>query len=196
MTLWLIGTLALAGGDPCADAKKVDAAKAELKALFDADQADHEANVEKLEKLDAKRAKSAEKLAPYACEGQTRYWAGVLLYRSRDPGVLEQAYELGKAAMAEHLNEGPWLTAVSFDKWQISRGLEQRFATQMTTVAGRGACLYPVAADSTDQERATYGLPPLKDAFRRVLDANGYDKEPATAQAVEAKKLWCDPDQW
>ena len=55
MTLWLIGTLALAGGDPCADAKKVDAAKAELKALFDADQADHEANVEKLEKLEQLR---------------------------------------------------------------------------------------------------------------------------------------------
>ncbi len=154
----LMLSLALAGGDPCADTKKVDEAKAELKALFDADQADHEANVEKLDKLDAKRAKDGEKLAEYACSGDAKFWAGALMYRSREPEVLEKAYEMGKSAMMDHVRTGPWLTAVSFDKWQVSRGLEQRYATQMTTVEGRGACLYPVAADSTDEERKTYGL--------------------------------------
>lgn len=195
--IWMvIASLALAGGDPCADGKKVADAKAELEAMYTADQADHEANVDKLDKLDAKRAKDAQKLAAYACEAQTRFWAGALMYRSRDPEVLEVAYELGKAAMADHLNEGPWLTAVAYDKWQVSRGLEQRYATQMTTVEGRGACLYPVAADATDDERAAYGLPPISDAFRRVLDANGYDQEQATAEAIGRKKLWCDPEQW
>ncbi len=190
------GALALAGGDPCADPDRAAAAAAELKALYEADRADHEAGVDKLDKLDAKRVKAALKLAPAACTGEAKFHAGALLYRSRDPEILEQAYELGKAAMAERVREGPWLTAVAYDKWQISRGLPQRFATQMTTVEGRGACLYPVAEDSTDEERATYGLPPVADAYRRVLDANGFDREPATAEAVEAKKLWCDPEQW
>ena len=195
--IWmLIGSMALAGGEPCSDAKKVADAAAELEEMFKADTADHEANVEKLDKLDAKRAKDAEKLAEYACEAQTRFWAGALMYRSREPEVLEKAYELGKAAMADHLNEGPWLTAVAYDKWQVSPGLEQRYATQMTRVEGRGYCLYVVAADATDKERAAYGLPPIVDAYRRVLDANGMEKEDATAEAVARKKLWCDPEQW
>lgn len=192
---WILAA-AFAGGDPCADAAKAQKAADELKALWQQDQADHEANVEGLAKLDKKRVKAAKKLAPMACTGEAKFWAGALLFRADDPELLEQAHELGKAAMMEHVRTGPWLTAVTFDKWQVLLNLPQRYATQMTNVEGRGACLYPVVPDSTDEERATYGLPPIADAFRRVLDANGLQQEPATADAVAAKKLWCDPSQW
>jgi len=192
----VLASLALAG-DVCADEAKAAEAEAELQALWEADQRDHEEGVDKLDKLDAKRAKEGAKYvkAGRVCTPKARYFAAALMARSRDADALMQSYELAKAAMMDGVEGAAWRTAVSYDLWQVSRGLEQRYASQMVSQGGR-VCLYPVMADSTDAERVQYGLPTLVDAYRRVLDANGFTREAATEASVGGKQLFCELKPW
>ncbi len=39
-------------------------------------------------------------------------------------------------------------------------------------------------------------MPPVTDAYRRVLDANGFTDEPPTYETVYSKELLCDLKAW
>ncbi len=198
MMVWMFGIgLAMAGGDPCEDAAKAGEAAAELAALVQAGKDDRTNKEPKLEKNDASRVKSAVKYqsAGLLCTAEDKLNAAYLIQWSMDSKTLEMGHNLAKEAMMAHVHTAPWLTALTYDRWQVSRGLEQRYASQMVEQKGR-ICLYPVKADSTDDERKAYDMPPVADAYRRVLDANGFTQEPATAVAVTGKDLFCDLKAW
>lgn len=193
---WML--LSLAGaGNPCEDAEKAAELTAEVQALFDADKAEHEAPTDETEKNDAKRLKALSKLEKSGlCTVEDKLNAAYVLYRSRKADDLHRGHEYAIEAMNAHLHSAAWMSAISYDRWQVSQGLQQRYGSQFTVRPDGRTCMYPVAADATDAERKQYSLPPIQDAYRRVLDANNYTGDAATAASVEARRLFCDLRAW
>ncbi|NCG20558.1 MAG: hypothetical protein GWP91_16235 [Rhodobacterales bacterium] len=196
--IWMFAIgLAMAAGDPCDDATKANEAAAELAALVQTGKDERAATADKLDKNDAARVKSALKMkdSGLLCKPEDKLHAAFLIQWSMDSETLEIGHNLAKEAMMARVHTAPWLTALTYDRWQVSRGLEQRYASQMVSNK-KGVCLYPVKADSTDQERMAYDMPPVTDAYRRVLDANGFTDEPPTYETVYSKELFCDLKAW
>ncbi len=186
--------------DPCADQGAVDAAAAELLENYTTDRVDHEGaeRPTDLAKRDKDRLKTVAKLVDKGlagCTADAAMHAAWVMQRSKEAGQLEAAYKLAQKAMEASVQNGAYLAAVTYDLHQVSRGAKQRYATQMASMNGKH-CIYPVATDSTDAERAQYGLPTLEEAFRRLLNANGMEQDQPTAEIIELRGLWCDLKPW
>ena len=195
--IWMLTMGLDMAGNPCADEAKASETAAELAALVQTGKDERTAKDDKLDKNDASRVKAAVKMndSGQLCTPEDKLNAAFLIQWSMDSKTLEMGHNLAKEAMMAHVHTAPWLTALTYDRWQVSRGLEQRYASQMVANK-KGVCLYPVKTDSTDEERKAYDMPPIADAYRRVLDANGLTAEPATFEAVAGKELFCDLKAW
>ena len=190
----LLAAPAQAKGDPCADEAAVAEASAQLKALHEADDADHKAPTTATEEAGDKRAKEVAKLVKkgLVCTPQDKWYAASVLRRSDKARDVATAFELAEASMMAHVHSGAWLTAMLFDLREVTLGQPQRYGSQMGK-KGAKTCLYPLATDATDAERAQYDMPPISDAYRRLLDANNLTQAPATWDAVDEADLWCEP---
>ena len=198
MILALFTSLALAG-DFCDDTEKVEELQAELQALWEADRADHTESRDpgKLAKLDKSRSSDAYKLhtGEKLCNAQSKFYAAALMVRSEQKKVLDVAYGVAKETMLEHVHGSAWLSAVAYDRRQVSQGLMQRYGTQLNQINNK-VCLYPVEEGVTDSERKTYDIPPIAETYRRVLDANGLTREAAVWESLDAHDLVCDLKVW
>lgn len=79
-----------------------------------------------------------------------------------------QAHEL--ALQAVELGHGPparWLAAAAYDRWLMHQSLPQKFGTQYHAVEGRWD-LYEVDPATSDEERARWDVPPLREAMDRA----------------------------
>jgi hypothetical protein len=198
MILALLTTFAMAG-DFCAVPDKVEELQTELSALFDVDRDDHASNryPAKLAKLDKQRSAYGYKLhkSGKLCNADMQFFAAGVMVRSEKRVILDAAYTIAKVAMMEHVHRSAWLTAVAYDRRQISQGLPQRYGTQLNMVDGK-VCMYPFEAGVTDSERKQYDIPPIVDAYQRVLDGNGLDRELPTFETLDAKDLFCELEMW
>lgn len=175
---------------------KAAAAAATLEAHWKADLADRENLDPNTPKHDAKRLKAVSKLDRKGaiCSPESAYHAAWVLQRSTEISDLERAHVLARQAMNARIDNGGWLSAVTFDLLQVASGRPQRYGTQLRSESDR-VCMFPVAADATDQEREMYQVQPIVEAYRNVLTRNALSVEP-TSQALDRHELWCELKPW
>jgi hypothetical protein len=187
-----------AGAAPCDDEGEVAARSAEIKAIYDAgeaERADRSADAKSVLKRDEARVKQVASLDKQGqlCTADDKWYAAWVMTQADSEATLERAHELAQEAMAAHHGNGAWLVAFTFDLKRVFGGYLQSFGTQ-TRVNERGQrCLIQVEPDFTDEQRKEYGQPPLAEAYRKILDANGFQGDEATLDRVERRGLSCPP---
>jgi tetratricopeptide (TPR) repeat protein len=147
------------------------AANAELRKLFEADQADRSpgpATMEGWKEVSARdeqrRARVKELIAEGALEeGADFLAAGFIFQHGRTPEDFAMAREMGAEAARRGNPGGLWLAAAAWDRWLMNAGRPQRFGTQYKSdgPAAKEMKLYTVDPSVTDEERARWGFPPL-----------------------------------
>jgi len=196
--VWIgLTSTALGAKDPCArDSDSMAEVSSELLVLYQGTRQDYAEQSPDQDANNKKRIKTVWKMhkAGEVCTPLNKMHASWVLSRSRDVEHNRVAHEYAKEAMMHHVQEAAWLTAVSFDRWFVSRGMEQRYGTQRTVENGR-MCLFPVKEGATDQERVQYGHQPIAEVYQVILDANAIEG-PATAATLRQRNLFCDLKPW
>lgn len=79
------------------------------------------------------------------------------------------------ALRASELGHRParWLAAASYDRWQMYQGKPQKYGTNYV-YDGREDRLWDVDPTTTDEERASWDVPPLAEQIRKAQEANRY----------------------
>ncbi len=196
LALFLSGS-AYGAKDPCArDSDDMAATSGELLSLYQGTRKDYEEQAPDQDSNNKKRIKTVWKMhsAGHICTPLNMMHASWVLSRSRDVDQNAVAHEYAKEAMMHHVDEAAWLTAVSYDRWFVARGMEQRYGTQRSVENGR-LCLYPLKDGATDQERQQYGHQPIAAVFKAILDANE-ETGPAIAATLRQRNLFCDLKPW
>lgn len=88
------------------------------------------------------------------------------------------AHELARASADGGHAPARWLAAAAYDRWLMHQGEPQHFGTQYFSMAGGPLRLWEVDLATTDDERAQWDVPPLRDALDRV----GGQVQPASVQ--------------
>lgn len=84
---------------------------------------------------------------------------------STDPKIFEQAHEFAQQAVNMGSKVTRWLYAASLDRWLVSQGKLQKYGTQFDSQTGE---LLPTNASTSDEERASFGIPPLAKLIERT----------------------------
>ncbi len=81
------------------------------------------------------------------------------------------AHEFAEEAVSMGDGSARWLYAATFDRWLLSSGRAQKYGTQFKEVSkGKWELAEPIDPTVTDENRANYNVPPLKDALRRYKE--------------------------
>jgi len=101
------------------------------------------------------------------------YRAAMLFQHGTEASDWRKARELALRAVELHpeYREAKWLAAAALDRELIRTGKRQRYGTQYRDVGGRLE-LYPVDPATTDEQRAQWGLPPLREAQEAAAQMN------------------------
>ena len=142
----------------------------ELRALFEADQADRHGMNDDLARRDLeRRARLDELLAAGAVRSaEDHFHAAMLLQHGYALDDYRRAHEL--ALRAHELGHGMsarWLAAAALDRWLMHQGKPQKYGTQYRGEGGRFR-LWDVDSATTDEERAAWGVPPLAQALAQA----------------------------
>lgn len=73
-----------------------------------------------------------------------------------------------------------WLAAASYDRWQMYQGKPQKYGTNYV-YDGIQDRLWDVDPETTDEERAAWGVPPLAEQLHKADEANKH-KVPMTKE--------------
>ena len=198
MTVLILAATVATAADPCArDSADMAKTSSELEQLYRATRADYESAHPDQTKRNKKRIKTVWKLRGkgHVCTPEDKMHASWVLSRSRDAEQAEVAFNYAKEAMMHHVDQARWLTAVSYDRWAVARGLEQRYGTQRAMENGR-LCIYPLKAGATDEERKQYGHAPIGEVYSAILKANDLEGHPPTADTLRQRGLFCDLESW
>ncbi|GAB5494290.1 MAG: hypothetical protein Phog2KO_45050 [Phototrophicaceae bacterium] len=153
--------------------------------LYQADQAMREPNLDSdIEQLIADDLARREEIIVYLQNGLiTRasdlYYSALIFQHGNcsehyqlASNLALQAYELG------YTNAG-WLYTASTDRYLLSVGQVQRYGTQYTTNIQGNFVLCPVNLETTDTNRAEFGLPTLAELQERSVSFNElFETEP------------------
>ncbi len=194
--LWA-GLAAMAGKSPCTDEAQIAGNSATILSLYEAGEADRESRsaiATSVLDRDEKRAKQVVKLdrKGQLCTVADKWHAAWLMQQSDDVEVLERAYELAVETMEARDPRGPWLVAFTFDNKRTVRGYPQSYGTRNRVDEMGRRCLIELD-DTTDEQRALYGIEPLSATYRRILDLNGYTDDAPTEQRMRRHSLICPP---
>lgn len=148
----------------------------ELKALFDEDFEEHgrvppvgTPEYRDLRARDERRRQLAEQLLAAAADAEAvdLYHVAWLLNHGDTPDEAERAHRL--ALRAAHLGHRParWLSAAAYDRWQLYRGLPQKYGTQIVPDGVRYR-LWDLDGTASDEDRARWDVPPLSEMERRA----------------------------
>lgn len=148
-----------------------DDVSAELASLYEADQVDRinyrEPEVSVRDKQRLERVKSLiSKGLVSSPEGM--FHAAMILQHGEVSEDFEQANGLAKQSMDQGYEPSKWLYAATYDRWQRSRDLPQKFGTQFD----HEGKIQPYDQATTDEERAKYNVPPLKELVKRATNKN------------------------
>jgi uncharacterized protein DUF6624 len=151
---------------------------AELRDLFDQDQADRDRGDggdpadDSAERDRERRSRGMAKLTA----GQVRspgdcYHLAVLLQHGGSPSHYQLAHELSRRAAAAGHPGAARLSAATHDRWLMHHGLPQKYGTQYVLIDGEWAHWHTDPA-TTDEERARFGVPPLADLLAHAEEMN------------------------
>lgn len=149
----------------------------ELRTLFVEDAADHTADLPPHDlavRDTARRVRVEELVDAGGVQGaDDHYHAAMIVQRGGTPEHSWRAHVLARTA-AELGVEGSaqWfqargLAAATYDRWLVQQGKAQRYGTQYQAREGRWE-LYEVDPSITDEERASWGVPPLHESISRA----------------------------
>ena len=160
-------------GQPRA-ASEVTSGAAELKRMFDEDQADRTApgpgkNIdwETVSKRDEAREGRVKELLRSGSlrSGADYYHAAMILQHAPEANDYLLAHDLCVIAVAKGEERAKWLAAASLDRFLVAIGRQQRFGTQFTSKrAFHPPQLAPVDPDVPDQLRRELNVPSLEEA--------------------------------
>jgi hypothetical protein len=101
--------------------------------------------------------------------------AALILQHGNDTSDFRTAHELALASIKLGNNDAKWLAAATLDRYLIAQNKPQKYGTQSFTNKKTGKReLYPVDPSVTDEERAQWNCPSLKNAMNAV--GKLYDK--------------------
>lgn len=155
----------------------VASSNAELKAMFDADQAAR-AETSKVEPLDrykadhARRRRAREIMAVGQLKtGDDFYHAAFLFQHGEKAEDFLLAHALAMAGVAEGRKDARWIAAATLDRYLQQLNQPQIFGTQFNTSLFEGTTQAPYdKAALPDSVRAIFGVPPLADQEKRRAD--------------------------
>jgi hypothetical protein len=187
-----------AAEDPCADPAAAATWAAEVAALYDAgeaERADRTSTATSVLERDEERLDAARKLDAKGrlCTPLAKWQAAWLMVQADDVDVLERAYTLAQESMKGGEKRGPWLTAYTFDTWRVAGGYRQTYGSQTRLDDNNRWCLIEVEPDATDEERKKFGMPPITETYRKILDNAGFTAEAATLERLDRVGLYCKP---
>ncbi len=173
----------------------------ELRALFDADQADRRALAEgtlsqpELSVRDMQRRQRLEELVAdgVLVNGDDYYYAAYLLQHGNTPEEYRRAHDFAAQAATRGSRPARWLFAATLDRWLVSRGEQQQYGTQYVRVGPHGYAIYTVDPQVSDEERAQYDVPSLGAQLRMLTDRNGGWPVP-WVQRLNGKLQIIEPD--
>ncbi|WP_426755030.1 TPR end-of-group domain-containing protein [Myxococcus sp. Y35] len=153
-------------------------AHAELKRLFEEDQADRQGPLDgpdawkKVAERDAQRRQRVKALMAEGAlkEGADFLAAGFIFQHGNTQADYAMARQMGAEAAKRGHPMGLWLTAAAWDRWLMNANRPQRFGTQYQfDKEAKKMTLHPVDPSVTDEERARWGFPPLAE-IPKVLE--------------------------
>ena len=168
----------------------------ELRTLYLEDQTDHGADLppHDLAMRDTTRRARVEELVD---EGRVQgpddhYHAAMIVQRGGTPEHSWRAHVLARAAAdlgvegAAQWYQARGLAAATYDRWLVQQGKPQRYGTQYQAREGRWE-LYEVDPATTDDDRASWGVPPLHESIARAHERTRVDPP---RLHVDGLRLW------
>jgi hypothetical protein len=162
-------------------------AAAELKKLFDEDQADRapapgkNIDWEAVSKRDdARERRVKELLRSGALQSGADYFHGAMvLQHALEPNDYLLAHELCVVAIGKGEERAKWLAAASLDRFLVAIGRQQRFGTQFISKRSfHPPKLAPVDPDVPDQLRRDFNVPSLAEArAKEALLAKEFEEQ-------------------
>jgi hypothetical protein len=98
------------------------------------------------------------------------YYAAFVFQHGNCPEHYKLANELANESVKLGNEEAKWIYAASLDRYLLAIGEVQKFGTQYTSTDGCTYKLEPVDPATTDEERATYGVPSLAEAQEQAKE--------------------------
>jgi hypothetical protein len=153
----------------------------ELRALFEADQADRRAVAAKAltqPELNARDAERRQRLEIIAAAGNITsaddyYYAAYILQHGTLPEEFRRAHDFAAQAVTRGSRPARWLFAATLDRWLVATGKPQQYGTQYVRIGTHGYAMYTVDPAVSDIERAQYDVPPLHEQLQMLTERNG-----------------------
>jgi hypothetical protein len=150
----------------------------ELQALFEQDRVDrsvffeqleHEQLQQVLQRDRARRQRVEELMGSEALQAPEDYFHAAMVFQHGE--TLDnywRAHELAKRGAELGHPNCRWLAAAAYDRWLMNQGKPQKYGTQYTANEDEPYRLWDVDPTTTDDERATWDVPPLAEALRQA----------------------------
>lgn len=142
---------------------------------------------------DAERVAAVGELvsAGRVCSPSDHLHAAAVLQRGTAPEDQLLAHVFAFHALANGIRKAERLTAVTYDRWLVSRGLPQWYGTQTGTDAQGRACLIEIDPEARDAERIAVGLPTLTEIVPQMHEGSR-----AVAVNPAVNGLYCPAVPW
>jgi hypothetical protein len=156
---------------------------ARMQALFAADQAARQSTAIDWARISQEDSQRRHETLHYLTTGQisapeSLYFAAFIFQHGNCPEHYELAHELAELALDCGYTRARWISAASLDRSLMSRGLPQKYGTQYIAYGDGPLNLYDYDPATTDEERAAYNVPPLRELLRRVQPTTDECEEP------------------
>lgn len=128
---------------------------------------------EKIDKNDRKRREKVLKLYKEKAiqTGQDYHHASLIMQHGETVDDYKLAHEFASKAVNLGNNNAKWLFAATLDRYLLTSGKPQKYGTQFKqNEKGEWEMAQPIDPKVTDEERAKYNVPPLKDALKKYKE--------------------------
>jgi hypothetical protein len=165
----------------------------EIQELFLADQKEHldvpsvgTAEYSALRERDRLRRESGLKLlvSITSPSAEDLYRVAWVLNHGDTPEEARCAHQLATQAAALGCDDAKWLSAASYDRWQMYSGKPQKYGTQIVPDGTRHR-VWDTDPSTTDTERAELNVPPIADQHKRAIELTRTVPQPPMDQAPE-----------
>lgn len=150
-----------------------------LEKLYNEDLADRQKSLKdaipgkELNRRDKERLIKLRKLLPEidTSEIWNCHYVAYLFQHGKTSEDYKKAHEYARRAVNLGSSATKWLYAATFDRWLVSQGKPQKFGTQFRlNKKGTWELILPIDKNTTDKERAKFGVPPIEDALEVFLE--------------------------
>ncbi len=142
-----------------------------LKKLYEADISDRHNKIsnQRLNINDQQRIAQVQTILDreQSLDSQDYHFAALIFQHGESLGQFQKAHKLAIMAVELGDNSARWLAAASLDRSLLMEGKPQKYGTQFKLNENNAwELILPVDPYITDDERAIWNVPPLKDALK------------------------------